>query len=587
MVTLPDYSLALLTVSSPADFQAAIVDTSQSVWSVFGTALPGRSKPRRLSDVAFLKPSDFRKNSILVSAPIRQVSRSGNSQIGAVPFDGSLWQKPHMHSVFTSSDRCRLKESFVRRTTDTNRIVKQLCRAWLGLAVAVTLVTSSVSPCFAQPVDTGLPKGFAPPPPIPPEVSIENPLITEGEVSAWKPKRLDFQDALGKKLTGESQKTIDEGFRVAVHEMSMVEKRDELTDLRKSIVRYIDNYVDVKYEDGKKFACKAVVKYAKTLLDGNLHVRMHAVLLIGSLNISPEVPGVRLKPAVAYIDGLPALLDVIRAPKDGIAQPESVRILAALGARRLLAEGRQTLKVNSKIPVDCAQRILAELQENGSDWYHQRLIEALIETALSSVPDAQNQQQPLIVEALAKILANPRRSNQLRARAAFLLGRTPMPGGLQAAPIAYSIVKLTQKIATEVNQGRLSGESAIFQINDIYLSFVPQFKGETTTDSRKGAGLLSTLNQKPVIDAHKEIKPIVQTIFRQFQAAGTKPFKASFPPGLIGKLNAWPKPADMTLATGRSAIDVQPPPAAAARPGTPAAAPPQANRQGSNNRPAS
>ena len=536
----------------------------------------------------FWKLSDFSKNSILVSAPVRQVSRSGNSQIGAVPFADSLWQKPHMHSVFTSSDRCRLKESYVRRTTDTNRIVKQLCRACLGLAVALTLVTSSVSPCFAQPVDTGLPKGFAPPPPIPPEVGIENPLITEDEITAWKPKRLDFQDALGKKLAGDVPKILDEGFRVAVHELSMVEKRDELSDIRKSIVRYIDNYVDVKNEDSKKFACKTVVKYAQTLLDGNLHVRMQAVLLIGSLNLSPEVPGMRLKPAVAYIDGLPALLDVIRAPKDGIVQPESVRIIATLEARRLLAEGRQTLKVNSKIPIDCAQRFLAELQENGSDWYHQRLIEALIETALSSVPDAQNQQQPLIVEALAKILANPRRSNQLRARAAFLLGRTPMPGGLQAAPIAYSIVKLTQKIATEVNQGRLDGESAVFQINDIYLSFVPQFKGETTTDGRKGAGLLSTLNQKPLSDAHKDIKPLVQTIFRQFQAAAGKQIRASFPPGLIGKLNAWPKPADMTLAAGRPAIDVQPPPPAAApRPGTPATAQPQANRQGNSDRPAS
>ena len=469
----------------------------------------------------------------------------------------------------------------MRRTTDTNRIVKQLCRACLGLAVTVTLVTSPVSLCFAQPVDTGLPPGFRPPPPIPPELAIENPLITEEEITAWKPKRLGFQDALGKKLAGDGPKTIDEGFRVAVHELSIVEKRDDLTAIRKSIVRYIDNYVDVKNEEEKKFACKTVVKYAKTLLDGNLHVRMHAVLLIGSLNLSPEVPGMRLKAAVAYIDGLATLLDIIRAPKDGIVQPESVRILAALEARRLLAEGRHTLKVNSKIPVDCAKRILAELKGNGSDWYHLRLIEALAETALSSVPNEQNQQEPLIVEALAEILANPRRSNQIRARAAFLLGRVPMPGGLQAAPIAYAIVKLTQKIATEVNQGQLPGGIAIFQINDIYLSFVPEVKGESTTDDRKVAGLLSTLNQKPTTEAHKDIKPIVQSIFRQFQAAGNKPIRASFAPGLIDKLNAWPKPADMALAAGRGQIDALPPqPApAAARPKTSPAAPPQANRQ--------
>ena len=477
----------------------------------------------------------------------------------------------------------------MRRTTDTNRIAKQLCHAFLGLAVAMTLVASPVTSCFAQPADSGLPKRFRPPPPIPPELSIEKPLITEDEVTAWKPKRLEFQDALDKKPTPATMKVIDEGFRVLVYDLSIVEKRDELTKIRESIVRYIDNYVEVRNEDGKKFACKSIVKHAKALLDGNLHVRMQAALLIGSLNISPEVPGIRPKPAVAYVDGLATLLDIIRAPEGGINQPESVRILAAMSAQRLLAQGRHKLQVNSKIPVDCAQRMLAELKGNGSDWYHQRLIEALAETALSSVPNEQNQQEPLIVEALAKILANPRRSNAIRARAAFLLGRVPMPGGLQAAPIAYSIVKLTQKIATEVNQGRLPGGTAIFQLNDIYLSFVPQGKGETTTDGRKGAGLLSTLNQKQIKDAHADIKPVFQSIFRQYQAAGNKQIRASFAPGLIGKLNAWTKPDDMALAQGREGIDkaLKPAAAAAARPGTPAAPQPQANRQGDNSRQAS
>ena len=477
----------------------------------------------------------------------------------------------------------------MRRTTDTNRIAKQLCRVFLGLAVAVTLVASPVTSCFAQAADSGLPKRFRPPPPIPPELSIEKPLITAEEVVAWKPKRLEFQDALDKKPTPATMKIIDEGFRVLVYDLSIVEKRDELTGIRKSIVRYIDNYVEVRNDAGKKFACKSVVKHAKALLDGNFHVRMQAVLLIGSLNISPEVPGIRLKPAVAYVDGLATLLDIIRAPEGGIDQPESVRILAAMSARRLLERGRHTLQVNSKIPVDCAQRMLAELKGNGSDWYHQRLIEGLAETALSSVPNEQNQQEPLIVEALARILANPRRSNEIRARAAYLLGRVPMPGGLQAAPIAYSIVKLTQKIATEVNQGRLPGGIAIFQLNDIYLSFVPKVKGETTTDGRKGAGLLSTLNQKPIKDAHLDIKPVFQSIFRQYQAAGKKQIRASFAPALIGKLNGWPKPASMALAQGRVEITkaLKPAAAAAARPGTPAAPQPQANRQGDNSRQAS
>ena len=466
----------------------------------------------------------------------------------------------------------------MRRTTDTNRIVTRFCRVCLEFVIAVTLITSTVTSCFAQAGGTGLPKGFRPPPPIPKELAIEKPLIDQNQIDDWnkgvtgqRSKRQAFKDALSKKLAGGVPKTIDEGFRVNVQTLSIAEKRADLIKTRKAIVGYIDRDVPEKNVDEKKFACKSVVKYAKTLLDGNFHVRMQAVLLIGSLNISPEVPG-RPKPAVAYIDGLPTLLDIIHAPADGIEQPEPVRILAAMVATRLLKRGRHTLKVNSKIPVDCAKRMLAELKGNGSDWYHQRLIEALAQTALSSVPNAQNQQEPLIVEALAKILANPRRSNQIRARAAFLIGRVPMPGGLQSASIAYSIVKLTQKIATEVNQRRVSGSDAIFRLNDIYLAFVPAFKDESTTDSRKGAGLQSTLNQKPIQDAYKDIKPLVQLIFRQFQGAGkNEDVQIVFPATMITKLNAWTKPDNMALAPGREPID---------KPLTPPPAQPQAARQG-------
>jgi hypothetical protein len=488
-----------------------------------------------------------------------------------------------MHSVFDSSDRCRLKENFVRRTTDINRIVKRLYRASLVLVAAVTLLTGSASPSFAQAANTELPKGFRPPPPVPKEFAIENPLITDEDVTKWNRTRVDFREALSGKLAGDAPKVIDEGFRVSIQELSIVDRRDNLTNLRKGIVRYIDQDISDKNEELKKFACKAAVKYATTLLDGNFHVRLQATLLIGELNISPEVSNIKIKPAVAYIDGVPVLLDIIHPPKDGIDQPEPVRILAAMGAQRLLEFGRQTLKPNSKVPVDTAIRVLAELEGNGTDWYHLRLCEAMIQTALTTVPNAQNQQEPLIVEALARILTNPRRSYRLRARAARLLGRAPMPGGLQAAPIAYSLVKLTQQIATDVNQRRLPAEEAIFLINDIYFAFKPTVPGESTTDVRKGAGLLSTLNQPPIQSAYKDIRPIVQSIFRQFQAANGKLVQGAFAPALIQKLVDWPKPADMKLAADRESIENPMRKPAAA---TETAAPPTANRQGVNGNPA-
>lgn len=510
--------------------------------------------------------------------------RGGNSQIGVVPFVGSLWQKPHIRCVFALPDRSRLKENFVRRTTDTNRILSWLCRAGLGLLAVAVLTAVSARLSYGQAANTGLPKGFRPPPPVPKEFSIEKPLITDEEVTAWKRTRQEFMTALGGSLSGDAPKIVDEGFRVVVQELSIVDRRDDLTDLRNAIIRYIDQNIPEKNEEMKKFAGKTVVKYARTLLDGNFHVRLQAALLIGELNLVQEVPGIKPRPAVAYVDGVPVLLDIIHPPKDGIDQPEPVRILAAMGIRRLLELGRHTLKTNSKIPTQAATRILAELEGDGTDWYHLRLCEALVQTALSTVPNSQNQQEPLIVEALARIFTSPKRSHRIRARAARLLGRAPMPGGVQAAPIAYSLVKLTQQIATEVNQRRLPAASAVFLMNDIYLAFQPETKGESTTDGRKIAGLLSTLNQPAIQSAYKDIKPLVQSIFRQFQAANGKPVQGAFAPALIQKLADWTKPADMKLEPGRVEITE---PLRKTAPPTPKPVPPQAQNQGNSTNSAS
>lgn len=473
----------------------------------------------------------------------------------------------------------------MRRTTDINRTIKQRYFAPIAALAIAGVMSWSATPCFGQAGDAGLPPGFRPPPQIPKEFGIEKPLVKEDEVTAWKRKRPEFQNALSGKLAGNAPKVIDEGFRVNVLALSLTERRDQLTNDRKAIVRYVDQFVPDKNVDMKKFACKAIIKHATSLLDGNFHVRLQAAILIGELNLSPEVPlGVKTKPAVACIDGLPTLLDVIQTPEGGVDQPEPVRILATLGAGRLLKEGRHTLKINSKMPADAARRFLTQLEGNGSDWYHQRLIEAIIQTGLANVPNAQNQQEPVIVEALARILADPGRSLRLRSRAVYLLGRTPMPAGIQAAPIAYATVKLTKQVADELNQRRIKPNQALFYLNDIFLAFKGR-PGETTTDGRKAAGLMSTLNQPTTKSAYEDALPVVQTIFRQFQQAGNNGLaQATINTSFVEKLNGWMQPDDMALGAGRPKItDKMRKPAAA----TEKAAPPQAKRGGNPANPAS
>lgn len=395
----------------------------------------------------------------------------------------------------------------------------------------------------------------------PKEVQIEKELVTEDDVTDWRKKERQYfnSDLFSGRLNSTTQPKIANGIRILVHEMSLKSRRDILSDTRRKILREIDP--NAKGQQMREFVMGEVVKRAVELLDGNYHVRMHAVLLISELNIDPgQFPR---KPPVAYVQGAATLIDVVDPPQGSIEQPEAIRVLAARGIARLLREGRQTLPANQKLTPEIAGRLLEQLKTRTHQWYTRVLMDALIETALPVVSVGGNPPRPLIVEALARLLADTSQPYPVRTHAVYSLGRTPMPGGINATPIAWATSQLSAQIATDINQGKVNGTRGFFLLQSIYYGFKPQSPDEQTTDGRSRAGLTNTLSSQPIQNAYRDFLPLFNGVIKE-AAAGNRIIAA---PSAIQTLRQVQKPQDMTLAPGGPPIDM---------PLTPAPAPNQA-----------
>jgi hypothetical protein len=430
------------------------------------------------------------------------------------------------------------------------RITRQLhqCRTdgfrfWLAALLSLASLLASGSSADAQDAATAPAKREAPQ-----ELQIEKELVTEVEITDWrKTSRNNFSNDINAgKLNSTTQPRISEGVRMLVHELSLKARRDTISEVRKKVIRDTDL---AKGQQMREFVMSEIVKRAAELLDGNLHVRMQAVLLIGELNVDPgQFPR---KPPIAYAQGAATLIDVVDPPQGAIAQPASVRVLAAGSIARLLREGRQSLPPNQKLTLDIAPRLLRQLKLRNHQWYTNRLMDALVETGLTTVADEGNVPRPLIVEALARLMAEPQQPYAVRTHAMYCLGRAPMPGGINAAPIGWAASQLAAQIATDINQGKISGVRGFFLLQTVYYGYKPKDANEMTTDGRGKAGLTNSLAGGPVQAAYRDFLALFNGILKQ-ASQGSQIIAA---PQAIQTLRQVQKPADTTISSGGPSIE--------------------------------
>lgn len=433
------------------------------------------------------------------------------------------------------------------------RITRQLHqfrmdRFWSAVLLALAGLLASSGPAIAQAQGTAPAKRQAPK-----ELQIENELVTEDEVTDWRKKeRNNFNKALNDgKVNNTTKPQIADGVRVLVHELSLKSRRDSIDEVRKKILRDIE---PAKGQLMREFVMGEVVHRASELFDGHLHVRMQAVLLIGELNVDPgQFPR---RPPIAYAQGAAALIDVVDPPQNADPQPIGVRVQATTGIARLLREGRQSLPPNQKLTPAIAPRLLTQLKRGHHEWFTGNLMDALIETGLTVVAEGDDVPRPLIIETLAQLVADPQQPYAVRTHAMYCLGRAPMPGGINSAPIAWAASQLAAQIATDINQGKINGIRGFFLLKSIYLGYKPEDANDTTTDGRSKAGLTNSLPGAPIQSAYRDFLVLFNGLLKVMGDGG----RIIAAPQAIQTLRQAAKPANTKITPNGADITDPPTP---------------------------
>ena len=452
----------------------------------------------------------------------------------------------------------------------------KLISCGISLCLAVLVILCGVGAAFAyQQPPNALPPSFKPPRKTPEFYQIEDPKITQDEFDTWKKRQLDYRSALGARtldsmVNGEAAKgRIAEGIRLRVLRFSLKTERSQLKNRRRELIQDID-FNAKKDTEVRQFALQQVLEHSKSLLSNHFHVRLHIVFLLGQLDKIPEDISTTKKPAIPYAGSVPLLLSVLSETVDGkpVPQPEAVKIPAAHGLRRILNSGALPKQPNEKTRIAIARVLLAELDSKPAEAYEQVLLHTLAEVAIPLIsPVDGGSAKPEIVSALARVMVDPTRSLKNRCRAARLLGRTPMPGGVNAAPITWGTIQIAQQIGAQYNK-RVRKMHAIFYFQDLFLAYSPA-QGTSTSDGKLRGGLLSTLKSPQTTEAFGVIKPVMVFSLRALMA---KPPVApeTIPQPLLQAIGAIQKPASMVIWDGDPPIDQKKSRSPEERPGTPA-----------------
>lgn len=388
-----------------------------------------------------------------------------------------------------------------------------------------------------------LPSGFKPSPNSPPEMEIENELLTKSQSEEYeKQSRRKVQGILrGGAVNSEAQKEIEELAKWLVFRMTIKENREKLYDLRGEIfTRYI-NIASSKPGvplKAREVLIEEVAKRAAELLDGhNFYVRLNAVLLLSELNIR-DADTKKNIPEIAYTPALDPLLAVLQNEK----QPLAVRINAVRGLGRILMFGRPKNEQKN----DVALALINQLKKTDvHPWFQVRLVQALGNCDVIDVQTAgAAREQFAVVQALATVMADRRRSLDVRCEAARALGRAPINDSVRVDLIGYKIVELAHEMAAgyQVEGGALYGRSSAetakmtagYNKNlqawfwkgcylNLYLAFKPANKEEQRlytaswrSNSNNDPGLLSKRGSDATLrEAYQQLLPVVKHVLEQ------------------------------------------------------------------------
>ena len=361
---------------------------------------------------------------------------------------------------------------------------------------------------FTQPDPDKLPPGFTPAPEPIAMMDLEQPITTKDELARLKKEvsgkfsrvlRDCDQSSAGKQI-------VEASIRYRLGEMTLRDKRKDLPDLHKTLMREITNGIGtpgIKPADVAsmtQYVNSEIVKQIPELLVNNFYVRLHAVLILSELD---------------YVPAHSLLLQVLQGKdpsEDPIkGQPQSIKIAAAQGLIRILKFTSPSVAQKTTI----AKAIVDELQKPQNHWWYQmRLIEGLRNMTVSV--DAGNN-KPFVIDALLAVIKDPKREWVVRARACHAIGRVPIPAGVNPNDVVTAIADFALQMSNAA-QAKPNNPHWKGSFWDVYLAFKPDGskdkdgKEKDLDAEKKISGGLLARSKASAQPAYEVIVPIVRDV---------------------------------------------------------------------------
>lgn len=265
--------------------------------------------------------------------------------------------------------------------------------------------------------------------------------------------------------------------------------------------------------------CEEAVK----LYDNNFYVRFNVALILSSLNNRDE-DRVKMIPEVPCFRAIKALLELVNDPK----QHPMYKVHPVIDLAKICRH--KDCKPEDRFAIiECliGQMTLAKTLP---EWYGWRLAESLCQ--LGEPND--RTRQPVVVEALVKVLKDPGYSYRIRVQAAHSLGRIQLEGYRKADEIAVEMLRLGEQMALEYEKSKDSPRWKLY-FAYVYLGFQPANAAERAEKK----GLLVQVDSKPVLagtktvvtEAYQHFLPLAQNVL------GAK--KATDIPTQLRKIKTW------------------------------------------------
>ena len=356
------------------------------------------------------------------------------------------------------------------------------------------------------------------------ETKYAPPLYTAAQKRDWEQKqRLKFTQVLKvERLSQSDKETLTEGVKYYLYRMTMPEERDGLH----TIVReFLDKYLNsrVTSAEARNFMNEEIVRIGAELFDQHPHVRRNVLILAANLSSDP-----RAEPPTPFLGATKLFLTVLNDQYQFPAE----KLWAAKGLARMASSPELAISDRSRIATDLTRALETPEALAPENWpYRMRLIDALGAAGLAYDVT----RQPVMIDALMRIIINPQENWIIRASAARAVTQLPYEAqdNVNVPLVTYEITRLGHQMAQARNQN-INGSHWPYCFLNLYMAFNPQ----TAEQKQKKWGLNNQVtrpnnaqHQGVVQSAYGVVIPVVNSVVStpnapaipqaQIQAMGT------------------------------------------------------------------